>query len=139
MTTKTPDEIVSQVVLNNYGPEGDAELYEAATSDRQGAEPTTLDLLSAAAWMRDLDADGVRSLMVAAVEADRAQHARPENDGTIHAAVISELNERAENAAANGKDGNYAASAAAWVEAEPNEFWDTYAAPMLDDLEAAQR
>lgn len=70
---KTPAEIVAQVVLENYGPEGDPELYAAAQAEARPADPGTTVLLDYAAWMRDLNGDGVRALMRAAVEADRAQ------------------------------------------------------------------
>lgn len=73
--TKTPAEIVAQVANESYGPEGDAELYAAARRDAGNQDPTVAELLDAAAWMRDLNGEGVYKLMVAAVEADRAQRA----------------------------------------------------------------
>ena len=44
-----------------------------AVSDVDGGEPTSDDLLNAAAWYRDLDGRGVHKLMAAAVAIDRAQ------------------------------------------------------------------
>lgn len=75
----TAAEIVAQIVLENYGPEGDPELYAAAQAEAHPAEPDTTILLDCAAWMRDLNGNGVRALMEAAVKADRAQRA-PEAD-----------------------------------------------------------
>lgn len=83
---------------------------------------------------RDMTGIQVYTLMVRAIEADRAQR---EDDGTIHAAVIAALWDRAEDV----EDGeqNVAASAAQWVEDEPDEFWEEFAGPMLDEIEGKFR
>lgn len=98
MTTKTPDEIVSQVVLDNYGPEGDAELYEMTQGEYGTAEPSTVELLTGAAFHRFLDGDGVRALMRAAVEADRAQIR------TLAAQAHDAITQIEESAEADGMD-----------------------------------
>lgn len=69
----------------------------------------------------DLSAD---SLMIAAINADRAQR-DPNEDGSLHGAAIIALRERPDPAE----------SALDWIEGNPDEFWDRYAGPMLDQIE----
>lgn len=63
-----------------------------------------------------------------------AAYSQPERDGTIHAAVIAALWDRADYGSSHGEP-NTAASAAQWVEGDPDGFWDEFAGPMLDDIE----
>lgn len=78
--------------------------------------------------------DGLMQLVVTAIEADRAQRSTaPEDDGTIHAAVIAALWDRA--ASSESGEQSKAASGAYWVETAPDEFWEEFAGPMLDDIE----
>jgi hypothetical protein len=60
----------------------------------------------------------------------------PENDGTVHAAVQGALRERAES---SDDAGAAELAAARWVEQNPDEFWDRFVGPMLDDLERVAR
>ncbi len=83
-------------------------------------------------WSLTLPYEEVTKLIAAAIEADRAQR---ENDGTIHAAVIAALWDRSDDGDTAGYDPSPAASGAQWVEDEPDEFWEEFAGPMLDDIE----
>lgn len=73
----------------------------------------------------------LQRLMVAAIEADRAQR---ENDGTVHAAVIDALTDRASQTEDTDERGAINAGAQ-WIEDEPDEFWEEFAGPMLDEIE----
>lgn len=77
--------------------------------------------------------------LIRAINDDRAQR-DPNDDGTLHGAAILALNERADNAdSAEGYDDSGTANRAAqWIEDNPDEFWATYAGPMLDDIETEQ-
>ena len=60
-TTKTPEQIAEQVIEDNYG---DSEAPEGVTTE---------DLLADVIQQGFLDYDGIRAMLRAAVEADRAQ------------------------------------------------------------------
>ncbi|WP_217181593.1 hypothetical protein [Streptomyces sp. AC495_CC817] len=123
---KTPERIAREAMDKHYGI--GTEWEEPNAYGEEG--------FTRAQAETDIDADDILLIIREAIQADRAQR---ENDGSIHAAVIAALTERAENDANDGAEVSYAASAAAWVDAEPDEFWELFAGPLLDDLEAAQR
>ena len=64
-TTKTPEQIAEQVIEDNYG---DSEAPEGVTTE---------DLLTGVIQQGFLDYDGIRAMLRAAVEADRAQRETP--------------------------------------------------------------
>lgn len=78
-------------------------------------------------WSPTLLSD-IRAYCNEAIEADRAQRDLNE-DGTLHGAAIIALEDRGE-----GTD----LTAAEWIEANPDEFWETYAGPMIDQIEQEQ-
>lgn len=57
------------------------------------------------------------------------------NDGTIHGATIEALQDRLDS-----EDDPQARerlqAVIDWIEDDPDAFWDRFAGPMLDDLEA---
>lgn len=69
----------------------------------------------------------IRDQIEAAIEADRAQR-----DDSVHAAVIGALKDRIDWGTAERAR---IERAAVWIEAEPDEFWDRFAGPMLDEIE----
>lgn len=71
MITQTAEQIADAVILHNYGPDGDADLYELTQDETENAEPTARDLLDSANAYRDLNGDGIRRMIIAAVERDR--------------------------------------------------------------------
>lgn len=71
-----------------------------------------------------------------AIEADRKQR-DPNEDGTIHGAAIIALGERAESDHDEAEGYEYRGRAAEWIENNPDEFWESYAGPMLDEVERA--
>lgn len=73
------------------------------------------------------------AVITAAIQADRAQR-DPNEDGTLHGAAIIALKERSYHAG-DTEEGWRASDAAGWIEANPDEFWDSYAGPMLDEIE----
>jgi len=74
----------------------------------------------------------LRELVARAVEADRAQR-DPNADGTLHGAAIIACLDRANNWGV--EDEEPYKRAAQWIEENPDDFWDRYAGPMLDDIE----
>ena len=94
---KNPHEIATQVVRDNYGPDGDPEVWAAALHEADvsralswsAAENLVKDkhLLDAALEAGHLDGDGILALIRAAAEAVRAQF-----DATSR--LPSELNDR---------------------------------------------
>lgn len=107
--TMTPEQIAQQLMEQEFGAHNVAPHFSSGDTVHQAT---------------------IRRLMIAAVVADRAQ---PSHDGSLHAAVIRALGERAELV----EDGevNAAASGAQWIEDEPDEFWEEVAGPMLDEIE----
>lgn len=76
--------------------------------------------------------------ILGAIKDDRAQHSiTPENDGTVHAAVIDALEDRRSGYDMDDDraERERVIRAVAWIEAEPDEFWGEFAGPMLDDIE----
>lgn len=72
---------------------------------------------------RVLSALDLRLMLARAIEADRVQ---PERDGSVHAAVAAALRDREDETSIR---------AAAWVDAEPDEFWEAFGGQLLDDIE----
>lgn len=103
--------------------------------DRWSARPDTGSIAQ-----QRRTAEFAKELRDALDEADRAQRAalvaipQREDDGTIHAAFIREFIHRAANEG-DDVETSLAASAAGWIEDEPDEFWEEYAGPMLDEIE----
>lgn len=73
----------------------------------------------------------VRLAVLAAITKDRAQR-DPNEDGSLHGAVILALRDRGEH---GGEFADAVLRAADWVEDEPDEFWDQFGGRMLDELE----
>lgn len=116
---KTPEQIAEKIVQPNDGSNGMFNMYLG--------HQTVYNV-------EDHHAAHLRNAIIKGIEVDRAQR---ENDGTIHAAVIAALHDRAEGF--GDDDANTAASAAQWIEDDPDSFWEQFAGPMLDEIERAFR
>lgn len=64
-STQTPEEIIDQVIYENYGPEGDIEVFRDAENLAMigDGDVDTNTLLSAALDSGNLDADGLLAIM----------------------------------------------------------------------------
>jgi hypothetical protein len=122
MTTKTPEQIAAAKAAAQS-------VIDANSLEQEDGE----NPLAALGWAMGEQIeyeDALIRFAAAAIEADRAQ---PERDGTIHAAVIKALQDRADS------DLDYAAPcerAIKWIERDPDGFWEQHARPMLDEIEA---
>lgn len=111
---RTPQEIAAEVVDG----------FQMEMAEKSGGEVERVDI------------DTLKSLISIAIHADRDQ---PERDGTIHAATIDILESRLDFAPENETETRAARDAMAWIEQFPDEFWDRFAGPMLDEIEQAAR
>ncbi|MGO2188205.1 MAG: hypothetical protein ACTH4Y_08150 [Microbacterium gubbeenense] len=124
-------------------------IVAAITADRaqHSAEPkratyeTLGDLINEIRRMRDdgrPHSDVEYALSRVYPESEPTAHAQrdPNDDGPLHGAAISALRDRGE---CGGESSDAAHRAADWIEDAPDEFWDEFAGPMLDDLEARFR
>lgn len=72
----------------------------------------------------------LRECIVDAIEIDRRQH-----DGTLHAATIDALQDRIDVDADVDEGYSYRKRAIAWIESNPDGFWEEFGGPLLDDIE----
>lgn len=114
---KTPEQIADEAM--EAFTLSESEQFEDETSD-----------------VEECSADYIREQIAAAVRTDRAQS---ERDGTVHAAAIEALKDRADLDHDEAEGYDYRQRAIDWIANYPDEFWDSYAGPMLDQIEADAR
>lgn len=92
------------------------------------AQATLDDLAIKPHWNRN--GEQMLKIIQHAIEADRAQR-DPNDDGTLHGATILALKDRV---IYNPEAEQALTKAIEFIETDPDDFWDEFAGPMLDDL-----
>jgi len=116
MDIKTPEQIADERFAANYEPQDGQTMSEV------------VDYLAASGG---LGYDGIRAMIIAAVEADRAQRVREYRAEGWDNAIAYEI-----YGCLRDRETDESERAAEWVRENENDLlWDEYVGPMLDKLE----